>query len=111
MRTLSPPRSARFSPVSPPNDEKCAFLPNKKEAKPKSTTEETQSQKKTHYWPRVGDAGCLDQHIVEFGAAAAAAPAVKLLEGVNEIGAQGAADTAALEVDDVLFRDEVGRDF
>ena len=72
---------------------------------------QNQEQKKTHHGPRVGDASRLDQHIVEFGAAAAAAPAVKLLERVDEVRAQGAADAAALEVNYVLFRDEVGRDW
>ena len=71
---------------------------------------QTRVEKKTaHHRPRVGDACRLDEDIVKLGSAAAA-PALELLERVNEVGPQGAADAAALEVDDVLLGDEVGRD-
>lgn len=71
---------------------------------------QTRVEKKTaHHRPRVGDACRLDEDIVKLGSAAAA-PALELLERVHEVGPQGAADAAALEVDDVLLGDEVGRD-
>ena len=97
IHALSPPRKTDL-PSSPPKAMRNAPL------------SQTRVEKKTaHHRPRVGDACRLDEDIVKLGSAAAA-PALELLERVHEVGPQGAADAAALEVDDVLLGDEVGRD-
>jgi hypothetical protein len=64
----------------------------------------------THHRPRVGDARRLQQHRVK-GLPRRARTPLQLLERLHQVGAEGAADAAPLQGDDVLLGDQVGRDW
>ena len=72
-------------------------------------TTRTHPTTQTHHWAGVGHARRLQQHGIKRGPRRGF-PAFQLFERVHQVGPQGAAHAAALQVDDVFFRDEVGGD-